>query len=168
MKKILIIMSVVMLITSACKTNENNYRAAYEKAKERRTETGDSATTAAFRDSQMPKEMTFDGVTLPVMTFPATIYKEKGVEAPQMYRYCVVTGRFRQIFNASSMCERLRGFGYDGAFVLQDRDKNYYVVAGTTAEPAEASALIERLKKDESVVVRSPFPYVVRPAHLVR
>lgn len=168
MKRLLMIMSVVALIASACKTNENNYRAAYEKAKERHTETGDSVTTAAFRDSQMPKDMTIDGVTLPVMTFPAMAVKETDADAPQMQRYCVVAGRFRQIFNAGSMRDRLRGLGYGDAFVMQDRDGNYYVVAGTAAVPKAASELIDRLKNDNSVVLRQPFPFVVRPAHLVR
>lgn len=44
MKKILLIISVIVVVFSitSCKTTEENYRSAYELAKEKKTETGDS------------------------------------------------------------------------------------------------------------------------------
>ena len=38
MKKLLLMLAVVVVALAGCKTNEANYRAAYEKAKEKRTE----------------------------------------------------------------------------------------------------------------------------------
>lgn len=161
-------MLTIAVAMSACRTNEANYRAAYEIAKEKRVETGDSTTTAALRGSMEPKSMAVDGVTLPVLTLPVSVVKADSDNAAELKRYCVIVGTFKQIFNARSMSERLIGQGYDGAFVVKDRNQDHYVVAGATNDATEAHLLIERLKSDQSVVLRSPFPYALRPAQLVR
>lgn len=166
MKKIIFSAAVALLLLGACKTNENNYRDAYLKAKDKQTETGDSLTTAALRQSDLPKDMTIDGVTLPVMTFPVTLAeKQTGAE---MRRYFVVVGRFRQIFNARSMSERLATEGYAESFVLRNRKEEYFVVAAAANTPQEAHEILTRLRADKNVVLRAPYPYVLRPAHLVR
>lgn len=168
MKKLLFIAIVAALTMGACKTNEANYRDAYEKAKAKRTETGDSATTSALRSASDPKPLTVDGITVPALTMPVRVTKKVSPDAVELARYCVVVAQFRQIFNARSMSERLREQGFDGAFVVEDRDQNYYVVAGTTGIIADAVALMDRLNADPAVVLRAPYPYVLRPAQLVR
>lgn len=55
MKKLLLMLAAVIVALAGCKTNEANYRAAYEKAKEKRTETGDSAITSKLRSELTPR-----------------------------------------------------------------------------------------------------------------
>lgn len=170
MKKILLIMCVVAIAVTACKTTEENYRAAYELAKDKRTETGDSLITTQLRSSVMPKPMIFGLDTLPVRTIYVSAYNdsEGKVSKGTLQKYLIVVGQFKQIFNAGSMAKRLADNGYDGAFVVYDRQKEYFVVAGGVDNPSAASDLIHRIEGDKAVVVRSPYPYVLRPAQLAR
>lgn len=174
MKRLVYIAAVVAFVAiamSACKTNEANYRAAYEKVKEKETDTGDSLTTAMLRKSQEPQTMTFNEngkrYALPILTVPVARKVDAGSQEG-LRRYCVATGRFKQVFNAKSMCERLVGLGYDEACVVHDRQNYYYVVAASTDSPATASELLIKVNSDASLALRSPFPYILRPAHLVR
>lgn len=169
MKKLLLMLAVAVVALAGCKTNEANYRAAYEKAKEKRTETGDSTITAKLRNELTPKDMAFEGVTLPVRTEPLrAIAPENDAPVPELKRYCVVVAQFRQMFNARSMRTRLAEAGYEGAIVVSNRQNDFYVCAATTAVPAEAAEVLSRLRQDKSIVFHEPFPYVLRPAQLVR
>lgn len=171
MKKILFIMSVIVMFTvAACKTTEENYRAAYEKAKEKSTETGDSLITSQLRSSSLPKLMAFGSDTLPVRTMYVTTYRDSQGKVPHgtLKKYLVIVGQFKQIFNAGSMATRLVENGYAGAYVVCDRQKNYYVVVEAVDMPNEAAKIIDKIEDDNAVVVRSPYPYVLLPTQLVR
>ncbi len=168
MKKILIIISVALLMGAyACKTNEANYRDAYMKAKEKQTETGDSLTTAMLRQSDQPRMMKIGTDSVPVRTFAITRTVDAG-SAEGIKKYCIVTGKFRQIFNATSMSKRLAESGYPEACVIHDRQNYYYVIACATDVATEVAPLLQRVAQDKSIVLQPPFPYVLRPAHLVR
>lgn len=169
MKKLLFLTAILAFVFAACKTNEANYRAAYELAKEKRTETGDSLTTSRLRSSQLPKMTAVGSETLPVLTIPVSVYSDKGkVPEGQLKKYLIVVGQFRQIFNAGSMAARLVSEGDYGAFVVYDRQKDYFVVAASTDSSEEAALLLGKIKGDGSIVVKDPYPYVLRPAQLVR
>lgn len=169
MKKLLFIAAIFVIALGACKTNEANYKAAYEKAKEKRTETGDSLTTSQLRSSMIPKMTSVGSENLPVLTLPVSVYRDKdNVPEGQLKKYLIVVGQFRQIFNAGSMAKRLAANGDYSAFVVFNRQKDYFVVAAATDSPEEAASLLRKIKADGSVVVREPYPYVLRPAQLVR
>ena len=168
MKKLLFIIAAALLLGAyACKTNEANYRDAYEKAKEKQTDTGDSLTTAMLRQSDQPKMTLIGGDTLPARTFAIAAKVDAGSEEG-VKKYCVVVGKFRQIFNASSMCSRLQETGYPDACVVHDRQKYYFVIASSTNVAAEVALLMQAVIADKSIVLQQPFPYILRPAHLVR
>ncbi|MCM1293136.1 MAG: hypothetical protein NC230_06130 [Bacteroides sp.] len=168
MKKLMILLSAMTLFTMfGCRTNESNYRQAYEKAREKATETGDSATTAMLRQSQLPTMMTIRNVELPVMTIPISSKIDAGC-SDCMKKYCIVVARFKQLFNSKSMCERLITDGYTDAFVVHDRQANYYVIAMSTENPTEAAEMLKQISSDSRISLRSPYPFVLRPAHLVR
>lgn len=172
MKKILLIISVIVVVfaITSCKTTEENYRSAYELAKEKKTETGDSLITSQLRSSTLPKPMAFGSDTLPVRTIYVSSYNDSQGQVPKgvLKKYLIVVGQFKQIFNAGSMATRLSSNGYNGAFVVFDRQKEYYVVAAAVDDSAEAAQLINRVKGDKNVVVRTPYPYVLRPTQLTR
>lgn len=170
MNKLALIAAIGVLISiiAGCKTNEANYRAAYEKAMEKRTETGDSATTAALRAAELPKPMTIGGVTLPVLTAPVKLVDNAGGTDQSIQRYCVVVGKFKQVFNARSMRQRLADHGWNEAFVVVDRRNDNYVIAASTSQPVEAQLLFEKVKADTSMVLRDPLPYILRPSQTLR
>ncbi len=167
MKKVLFIIAIAFLTVIGCKPTEENYRAAYEKAREKQSETGDSLTTAQFRQSQQPRLMSVGADTLPVMTFYIGRDADFG-NKDSIRKYCVVVGRFKQVFNARSMAERLVAGGFNEAFVVHDAQGYYYVACNSTDLPDEAGRLLEKVKKDGSVVLHPPYPYILRPGHLVR
>lgn len=168
--RLLFIASVLLAIfATGCKTNENNYREAYLKARERQTDTGDSITTAEFRASQDPRTVTIDSVELPMLTMPVALSDKAGnPEGSALMRYNVVVGRFKQIFNAKSMRERLAAGGYSGAMVLYNGSGEYFVVACGTFVATEAAELLARVKADPSLTLREPYPYILRPSILAR
>lgn len=169
MRKLLLIILLATVILTGCKTSEKNYRAAYEVAKQKMNESAvDSTVLARISQAELPKETVVDGDTLPMRTFPIGYAKDGGASKEVVKRYNVVVGQFRQIFNAKAMRERLVSSGYPGAFVLNDRDQNYYVVAASCSTPAEAGQQLERVRKDNSISLKAPLPWILRPAHLAR
>ena len=112
--------------------------------------------------------MTISGITLPVRTEPLGVTKEGGGQYSDLKLYNVITATFRQRFNAVSMAQRLGSLGYGHPFVVHNRMGQYYVVAGRVSAPAQAKALLDSLNSDSRITLKSPFPYVLRAAHLVR
>lgn len=169
MKKF-IFLSICMAVLSlgACKTTEANYRTAYETAKQKATDTGDSLTTQNLRQSMMPRPLTVDGITFDALTLPVRVTEGTTADVSALKRYCIVVGKFRQVFNAKSMASRLVSGGYPGAFVVENRDKEFFVVAQSTEISTEIPAILDRIAKDSSLTLREPYPYVLRPAQLVR
>lgn len=162
---LLVIASIVAL--NSCKTTEANYRKAYQIAKEKQTDGGDSTVTADLRGSFIPKQMVIGGVTLPVRTEPVILTPAENADPTAFKVYNVVAGSFKQLFNARSLRDRLRELGFN-AFLIHNRDRNYYIVAASTQDPAEAAAQLERLRKTEGVYFQPNFPYVLRASQLVR
>lgn len=169
MRKILpLIAFVVALGLCSCRTTEENYRAAYEKAKEKQIETGDSISTLGLKNEATPKNMSFGDIVLPIRTEPVGITKDGGGEVSDLKLYNVVAGTFRQRFNAVSMAQRLQSNGYEKPFVIHNRLGMYYVVVGSVATPDMAKQLLDRIDSDKNFTLKPPFPYVLRAAHLVR
>ena len=83
-------------------------------------------------------------------------------------RYNVAVGQFKQKFNAREMRARLQANGYPDAFIIHTREPLYYVCTATCQTPQEAATALEKVKTDKSIVLRSPLPFILRPAHLAR
>lgn len=172
MKKIAYLLVITAAIgICSCRTTEANYRAAYEAAREKQTETGDSLTTAMLRQSQEPQMMSFNEngkrYTFGVLTMPVAKKVDAG-NAEGLRRFSVCVGRFKQVFNAKSLCERLVADGYAEACVVHDRQNYYYVIATSTTSPAQAQELLDQVKSDKRLSFQKSFPYILRPSHLVR
>lgn len=169
MKKILLTLMAVVALTSlhSCKTTEANYRAAYEIAREKQLDGGDSLVTEGLKNELLPRTLVVGGVSLPVRTETVIVTSGRGVDVSELKVYNVVAASFKQLFNAGSFCDRLRAEGFN-AFLVENRDKTYYVVALSTREPQEAADGLEKLRGSDAVVCRKPFPYVLRAGQLVR
>ena len=153
---------------TACKTTEANYRAAYQIAKDKQLDGGDSTVTAGLRNEQLPKQMTIQGVTLPVRTEIIAVAKAAGDDPGALRLYNVVVASFRQRFNATSYRDRLRTIGFPDAILVHNRDLTYFVVARSTPSPQQALETLNSLKATDGILLQPPFPYVLRAGQLVR
>lgn len=169
MRRILYLIAALVLVGAvACKTTEANYRSAYEIAKKKATDTGDTLTTRQLTMSLLPKTLIFGTDSVPVVTEVVAVTKTEKSDGRHLKKYCIVAGRFAQLFNASSMRDRLMSEGYPEAFLAHNRMNQYYVITGVTNIPSEAVTMLDSLRADTTLVFRPPFPYVLRPAQYVR
>ncbi len=170
MKKYIIVLIGALVALCGCKTNEKNYRAAYEVAKEKFDNEGglDSTIYNRMRPQGRGSELTALGDTVRMHTISIGFPKEGGASRETVKTYCVVVAQFKQIFNAKAMRQRLVDNGYDGAMIVNTREPLYYVVAGSVATPEEAVTMMRQLRKDKALVLRDPFPWVLRPSYLAR
>lgn len=164
--KIATLIIFLSVIFTSCKTTEANYRKAYEAAKEKQFDGGDSTVTENLKNNSLPKDLIIKGVTLPIRTEPLGMTKDGGATKETFKVYNVAVASFKQLFNAQSMRKRLTELGYS-SFLLHNRDLTYYVIAGSTQSPQEALDILNKIKQEKSIVTRTPFPYVLRAAHLV-
>jgi len=170
MKRITLYIAVAALLAAgACKTNEANYRAAYEAAKEK-IDTDNADIDVALMDKERPRPMVFGADTLPTRSFFIGYTTDGGADKDRslVKGYCVVVGKFKQVFNARSMRQRLIANGYPSALVIHDTLKDYYVIATTTNDTRQAAIDLAKVRADSSLVLKSPFPYVLLPGHLHR
>lgn len=161
MKKLYIVAAALAVIATGCKTNEANYRAAYEVAKSKQTQgEGDEATR--LQQYSLPREQTIDGVTLPVRTETVGYPADGGATRQNVKTYSVVVGQFRQIFNARQMRQRLMDNGYPDAVIVSNREPVYYVIARSCDTPAQAAEALAQIKADTSITLRAPLPYILK------
>jgi len=164
-----IITLLILIGSSACKPTESNYRSAYLAAKEMQL-TGDSLTDVQLLNQQRPRPVVFGSDTLPMRTEYIGYTKDGGADSDKtvVKRYCVVVGKFKQVFNARSMRQRLMQSGYHRALVLHNQLKDYYVIANTTADPHIARLMLDSVLADPGLTLKPPYPYILRPGHLAR
>lgn len=157
-------------IATGCKTNEANYRQAYETAVEnsRRNSAVDSTIYARIRNSAQTTALVVGADSLPMRTEYIGYTKDGGASRESVKRYNVVVGQFKQVFNARQMQARLQASGYDSTFIVNTREPLYYVCTATCSTADEAAAELKRVKDDKSIVLREPLPFILRPAHLAR
>lgn len=159
--RIFFVVLAAALTFAGCKTNEANYRAAYEKAKEKGQSTAvDKSVYEQIDREDGPVAVTVDNVQLPVKTLILSVADTQAFPNAKVLKYNVATAKFRQVFNANSMAKRLiaNGFGY--AFIAKDREGDFYVVACSTGDASEAQRQLDAVKAS-SVGTVAPFPYVV-------
>lgn len=161
---------VALSALAGCKTNENNYRQAYEAAVAHNREGSavDSTVYARIRNSARTSTLKVDTASYPMRTEYLGYTDEGGSSREHLKRYSVVAGQFKQVFNARAMRKRLMEGGYPGAFIVHTREPLYYVCTATFSSPDSAGAEMKRVLADKALVLRSPLPFVLQPATLAR
>ncbi|MCM1355368.1 MAG: SPOR domain-containing protein [Staphylococcus sp.] len=164
------VVTLTVVFLCSCKTTESNYRAAYETAvaKNRESAGVDSTIYARIRNSAQMSDLAAGSDTMPMRTEYIGYTENGGSSRETIGRYNVVVGQFKQVFNARQMRERLQKGGYDSAFIVHTREPLYYVCTQACSTPAEAAEAFKRVRSDKSIVLRSPLPFILRPAHMAR
>lgn len=165
--KIGVVVVVVSLLLIGCKTTEQNYRNAYLLAKESKKTESDTLMAVLVKQSQDPIMTYVNGEQLPMRKEFVSIIAQDGDPKVEIKRYNVVVGRFRQIFNARSMRQRMCDMGYN-SYVLNDRQPVYYVAVESTDTIEKALELYKKVKEDTRVVLKAPFPWVLEPSQYIR
>lgn len=162
MKKTILLLAIIVLSLSACKTTEANYRAAYETAIQKEKEGIDDDTYALMQQEELPRQIMADGDTLRVITQSVTIAPNADNDNAVIKRHNVAVGDFRQMFNAKAMKGRISKKGYD-TFIVKTAEPTYYVIVAACDTQDEAKAVIKRLQADKSIVLRLPYPCILEP-----
>ncbi len=158
---------VASMTITGCKTSEENYKAAYEIARQKKE---DASGVGSDVYDKMKKEaidtrLIVAGDSLPMNTVNVNVAAQS-IEPTEVKQYNVVINGFKQVFNAKSQVTRLKAAGYAGAFLLENSDAMYYVVAGSYPTAEEAAAAYNNIVKDKNVVMKAPYPWILRPARL--
>ncbi|MBD5335155.1 MAG: hypothetical protein HDR96_07155 [Bacteroides sp.] len=170
MRSLPLLLALFGMLAVGCKTNEKNYREAYEVAvaKSRESSGVDSTIYARIRNSAQMSELKAGNDSLPMRTEYIGYTEDGGASRETVKRYNVVVGQFKQVFNARQMRARLQASGYGDAFIVHTREPLYYVCTATCQTPEEAAEAFRKVKDDKSIVLREPLPFILRPAHLAR
>ncbi len=160
------IIALFALMATGCKTTEENYRAAYERTVQGRAEVEDSTIYGGMRQRAATQEISLGEETAPMKTTWVRVTDDGGGVAENIKRYCVVAGEFKQAFTARSMRERLCDNGFPGAFVVQDGEPFYYVVAAAYSDLEPAMQLIKQLRTSPPFPLREGMPLILRPAQI--
>lgn len=156
--------SAALIVLGSCKTTEANYREAYETARQTQYTGVDSTVYAKIRQEAIPSTITADGDSIHMKTEFVTATKAKDGSAPQIMRYGVVVGQFKQVFNARAMLGRLAGNGYPDAYIVENREPLYYVIATGNNDLKQAAVDLKKISSDKNLSLRPPLPWILQSA----
>jgi len=137
MKKSLVYMLVAgtVLCLASCKSSENAYRKAYEKAvqnDEPKTETVVSQPVSTVQVQEEPKEE--ETASVPVREEKVSVVSG----GSSIKAYSVVCGSFSLKTNADALRDRLAGDGYSAIVVVNEAGKTYRVICSSHDTKEEA------------------------------
>ncbi len=164
MKKI--IYFAVLLVFTACKPTEANYRKAYEAAKAHTDQTGviEGTVYEAIRSKGISGGIVTDGDTIPLITVPVKLSAALDVP-PTVTRYNVALAQFKQRFNAKSLMSRVQHLGFENATIVQNAEPLYYVIVPGANTTDEAILLFrDVVRVSDSIQLRAPYPLVLTPS----
>lgn len=155
-----------ILVGSGCRTNEENYRRAYEAAKQKQVEeAGGETIYNKIRREARQSATTAGGDTIAYTTQFVLVTKDLGATPASLKRYNLVAGQFKQLFHAKSLMNRLRQAGYSDSFVVQTREPYYYVIAASSDAIADIVALLKQFETAPPMKLVDPCPWILRPTN---
>ena len=161
MKKLLALIAIATVLLTGCKTTEENYRKSYEatiaNAKEKDMEGLDSETYNKVIASQRPKSVTVQGADVPMTTGYEVMFNGDNKD---LKKYNVVVGAMRQQFNAKAFCNRLKEEAGCNAYIMTDKDHNYFIVAAAYNNLEKAAEYLNNISKHIKFKLPIDQPYI--------
>lgn len=155
------LLAAVML--TACHSNEENYREAYEKAMERR-QTGVGAETYAKIEAERQRYThVINGDSVRLVYVNANVAKD--IDSTAVIKpYNVVVASFTQRINAKSYRDRLvEECGLKDSYVLYGgNDKQYFVVAQGFDTSSDAADMIRDIDQYLCIKLLEPIPWILK------
>lgn len=130
----ILLSAVTMLSLSACKSSQNAYKEAYEKAIQ-----GDEPKTVVEEPVQNQTKSEVANVT--VREEKVTVVSGDGIKA-----YGIVCGSFSLKANADALRQKLTGDGYPAVVVVNEAGKTYRVVVASYDTKEQAADAREQFK----------------------
>lgn len=156
--------ALLVLALAACKTTEENYRNAYQTAKQHQIERagGELPEGVDVRKTGLstPRMIEIDGKQVPTTSAWVITSEKELTPLDSMGKYVVVVANFKQIFNARQMKSRIIAGGGYKPVVMKLASGYYLVGTDSTDDISAALADYEKVKADSSIRLKAPFPYI--------
>lgn len=148
-----------MVLLSACHSNEANYKAAYEKAMEKRvSDVGAEEMTRILAESTKPT-MVVNGDSVRVVVVRANVTDDSAAVA---HRYGIVVAQFKQKFNAITMRNRLRtDEGFPSYVLFGGPERKYFVIVKGFDELDVAAAFLKTAPQNVKMKILEPKPWIL-------
>ena len=157
---------------SGCKTTEQNYRTAYETARQHQIERagGELPEGVELKNTGAPvvKQVSVDGVDMPAATAWVLTNDKNVTPLDSVGKYTVVVAQFKQVFNASQMRQRLAAGHYVAPVLLKISNGDYLVGAYTTDSATQALESLKAVEADSTISLKKPYPYIFRVGQKIR
>lgn len=127
--------AVTMLSLSACKSSQNAYKEAYEKAIQ-----GDEPKTV-INEEPVQNQTRSEVANVTVREEKVTV-----VSGDEIKTYGIVCGSFSLKANADALRQKLTGDGYPAVVVVNEAGKTYRVVAASYDTKEQAAEAREQFK----------------------
>ena len=156
----IIMLLVTTVLMTACHSNEQNYREAYEKAVERR-KTGIGAETYAKIEAERQRYThVINGDSVRMVYVNANLALDSTIVVKP---FNIVVASFAQRINAQSYRDRLRQeCGFPSYVLYGGPDKQYFVILQGFDDKESAAAMLRDLDKKVSMKILEPLPWILR------
>ncbi len=159
MKRLLYCITLTLLLT-ACYTTEENYKAAYDKAKERTRENMGGTIYDMSQAERVRATEIINGDSVRLLRSYFNVVDDKYENTK---KFGVVVAEFDQLLNARSYRDRLKqNEGFQSYVVYTNREKKYCVVAQAYDEKEPAALFIRNIKQHMKMKVLAPRPYILQ------
>ena len=165
MRKLLIAFAVLIAL-GACKPSEENYRLAYETARQRDREGLDEGVYELMQQEKLPPMIHVLGDSVRVQRLPLAAFYCPGADSvktcvPQAYNVAVAL--YKMPTNARAHADRLADEGYHSV-VLKSGASLYYVMAGLVESLDSAARLSRRYDMSHAgEYIGIPCPVAIQP-----
>ena len=155
---------IVAATLAGCKTNEKNYREAYEKAvakNDRNVTDFENTIYNRFRRQVTQSSVQTADSVVPTKVIRVRVTTDGGGIREWLRKYSVVVGEFKQQFNANSMRQRFVNAGYPRTFLVENGEPYYYVVVDSSNDIEPLVALADSIAVSSPVALNEGFPYIL-------
>lgn len=149
----------------SCRTNEKNYRQAYEKAvakNDRGVTEFENTIYNRYRGRVTDVPVELDGKTVDTRMMRVKVTEDGGGINEWLKQYSVVVAEFKQRFNANSLRTRFVDAGYPRAFIVENAEPYYYVLAGSSSSLQDMVSLADSIKANSPLPLKEGFPYIMQ------
>lgn len=134
------------LSLAACHTSEENYKAAYDIAKQKERDGLDDQTYELIQEEKESQFSIVGNDTVKTETEHFAIVENDDTTVV-VKKYNVAVGKYKMLVNAKAHRNRMRSNGFD-SFLLMTGTPVYYVVIGTFDTLEEAALMSGKFEKE--------------------
>jgi len=154
----LLMLLLALPTLTSCHSNEQNYRAAYDKAMEKRREGIGAETYAKIEAEKLRNTTVVNGDSIRLMRYHANVDQDSASVA---HRYNVVVANFKQRINARSYRDRLREEEGHPSYILHGGpESSYYVIVKGFDDLEEAAAFLKDINNKVKIKILEPKPWI--------